>query len=211
MVDELLLRRIPQQDRGQRRVDKILAAAAQLFAEIGYEATTTNAIAARAETSIGSLYQFFPNKEAILQALAARYLEQLRVLYDQVLTGESAHLPLPALLDRIINPLAQFKGAHPGFEPIFFGAHTSPSLTAAAKELHQAVVHRVEAIFATRAPGLEATQSALYATISVAVVEALLPLAESAGKVSRAQVVAETKRLLLVYLGPVIGFEGSND
>ncbi|HXV97773.1 MAG TPA: TetR/AcrR family transcriptional regulator, partial [Anaerolineae bacterium] len=174
MAEEISLRRVPQQGRGQRRVDKILDTAAQLFTEIGYEAATTNAIAARADTSIGSLYQFFPNKEAILQALAARYLDQLRALYDQVLTAESAHLPLPALLDRIIDPLAEFKPAHPGFEPIFFGAHTSPSLAAAAEELHQAVIRRVEAIFAARAPQLEADQRRLYALISVAVVGALL-------------------------------------
>lgn len=210
LADEILLRRVPRQDRGQRRVERILNVAAQLFAEVGYEAASTNAIAARANTSIGSLYQFFPNKEAILHALAARYLDQLRALYDQVLTAESAHLPLPVLLDRIIDPLAEFKGAHPGFEPIFFRTYASASLAAAAEELHQEVIRRVEAIFAARTPALAAGQCSLYVTISVAVVEALLPLSEAANGLSRAQVITETKRLLLAYLGPVIGFEGKN-
>lgn len=99
MAEEILLRRVPQQDRGPRRVEKILHAAAQLFAEVSYDAATTNAIAARAKTSVGSLYQFFPPKEAILQTLATRYLDQLRDLYDLVLTAEAAHLPLPVTGD----------------------------------------------------------------------------------------------------------------
>jgi len=53
---ERLMRRVPQQDRGQRRVEKILDAAAEVIAEVGVQAATTNAIAARAETSVGSLY-----------------------------------------------------------------------------------------------------------------------------------------------------------
>src|SRR4029453_16498017 len=50
-------------------------------------------------------------------------------------------------------------------------------------------------------PTLTTSQRHLYATISVAVVEALLPLSEAVAELSRAQIIAETKRLLLVYLG----------
>jgi AcrR family transcriptional regulator len=82
------LRRVPQQARGAQRITKILDAADELFAETGYEAATTNAIAARANTSIGSLYQFFPNKEAIFTALAQRYATELSNSYDKVLGTE---------------------------------------------------------------------------------------------------------------------------
>jgi AcrR family transcriptional regulator len=205
---ETTLRRVPQQDRGERRVKQILEAAAQLFAKIGYEAATTNAIAACANTSIGSLYQFFPNKEAILHALANRYLEQLRALYDNVLTSDKATLALPELVDHILNPLAEFKATHPGFEAIFSGTHASPTLAEAAAELHQVVITRIEAIFAVRAPTVDSGQRRLYATISVAVVEALFLLAETAKPEVRPQLIAEMKRLLVVYLGPVIGVEG---
>lgn len=204
------LRRVPQQDRGERRVKQILEAAAQLFAEIGYEAATTNAIAARAHTSIGSLYQFFPNKEAILHALADRYLDELRLLYDHVLTSDKAALALPELVDHIINPLAEFKAAHPGFEAIFSGAHTSPTLAKAAADLHQVVTTRIEAIFAKRVPTVDSGLCSLYATISIAVVEAIFLLAERANPEKRPQFIAEMKRLLLVYLGPVIGVENIN-
>jgi len=95
------LRRQPQQARGQQRIQKILDAAEHIFADVGYDNATTNAIAVRAETSIGSLYQFFPHKEAILKALVLRYLEEMRTLFDQHLTPESlATLSLPLFLER---------------------------------------------------------------------------------------------------------------
>src|SRR6266851_6317665 len=99
MPDIERLRREPRQDRGRRRIDAIIEAASAEFAEVGYEATTTNAIARRAGTSIGSLYQFFPNKEAILEALAVYYEEQLRALHDAILNAETASLPMPELYD----------------------------------------------------------------------------------------------------------------
>jgi AcrR family transcriptional regulator len=74
-VDEASPRPPPRrQARGQRRIAAILAAAAGLFASRGVEGTTMSAIAAQSGTSIGSLYQFFPNREALVEALAEQYL-----------------------------------------------------------------------------------------------------------------------------------------
>src|SRR5258707_5795593 len=61
-------RQARRQKRGVLRVEEILHAAGALFAEVGYDKVTTNLIAARAGISRGSLYQFFPDKEAIAQA-----------------------------------------------------------------------------------------------------------------------------------------------
>jgi len=63
-----------RQERGHRRIAAILEAAAALFTSRGVEGTTMSAIAAQSETSIGSLYQFFPNREALVEALAEQYL-----------------------------------------------------------------------------------------------------------------------------------------
>ncbi len=70
-------RRQPVQARSRERVEKILDAAVQLLAEDGYDAVKTNAIARRAGVSIGSVYQFFPNRFAIFNALAQRYREKI--------------------------------------------------------------------------------------------------------------------------------------
>jgi AcrR family transcriptional regulator len=69
------MRRQPRQARSQERVKQILDVAEQMFIAEGYDAATTNAIAVRAGVPIGSLYQFFPDKGAIVQALAVRYME----------------------------------------------------------------------------------------------------------------------------------------
>src|ERR1700722_4400185 len=66
-------RRVPVQDRSERRVASLLSHAEAVLAKVGYEATTMTEIAARAKTSIGSVYQYFPNKEAITAALYATY------------------------------------------------------------------------------------------------------------------------------------------
>ncbi|GAA0584504.1 TetR/AcrR family transcriptional regulator [Paractinoplanes ferrugineus] len=72
----LQARRTPRQGRAELTRDRILAAAAHVFAEHGYAAGTTNRIAERARVSIGSLYQYFPNKDAILAALLVRHIDR---------------------------------------------------------------------------------------------------------------------------------------
>ncbi len=67
-------RKRPRQRRSIETVERILEAAARLFDEVGYAATTTNRIADVAGISIGSLYQYFPNKDALLVALADRHV-----------------------------------------------------------------------------------------------------------------------------------------
>src|ERR1700722_2109912 len=69
-------RKAAKQARAQATVDAILEAGAQIFERLGYAGATTNRIAERAGVSIGSLYQYFPSKDAILVALARRHLEE---------------------------------------------------------------------------------------------------------------------------------------
>jgi AcrR family transcriptional regulator len=70
-------RKLPRQRRSAETVDRILAAAARIFDELGYSGTTTNHVAEGAGVSIGSLYQYFPNKDALLVALAERHVDDL--------------------------------------------------------------------------------------------------------------------------------------
>ena len=70
-------RKTPVQQRSRRTVDKILSAAARILVEDGYSAMTTNDVAAAAGVSIGSLYQYFPNKDALLRALVERHLDDV--------------------------------------------------------------------------------------------------------------------------------------
>jgi AcrR family transcriptional regulator len=85
-------RRKPRQDRSRQTVDAILEAAAQVFERHGYAAGTTNRIAQRAGVSIGSLYQYFPNKDAIVMELARRHIAEM---------GEAAWPALEALVEHV--------------------------------------------------------------------------------------------------------------
>ncbi|MDH6217907.1 TetR/AcrR family transcriptional regulator [Streptomyces pseudovenezuelae] len=69
-------RRKPRQVRAELTRERILTAAAHVFAEHGYAAGTTNRIAERARISIGSLYQYFPNKDAVLAELLVRHIDR---------------------------------------------------------------------------------------------------------------------------------------
>ena len=74
----------PQRDVGRQRVAGLLQAAAAVFQERGFEAATMAEIAARADAKIGSLYRFFPNKDAVAEALMSQYSEALRAEFDAI-------------------------------------------------------------------------------------------------------------------------------
>ncbi|WP_181771244.1 TetR/AcrR family transcriptional regulator [Amycolatopsis pittospori] len=83
-------RKQPRQVRAELTRKRILDAAAHIFTEYGYAAGTTNRIAERARISIGSLYQYFPNKDAILLELLTLHLEEGRAA---MALGQDGELP----------------------------------------------------------------------------------------------------------------------
>lgn len=200
------MRRVPQQSRGQQRLDLILDTAAELFAETGYEAATTNALADRAGISIGSLYRYFPDKDAILRALASRYYEQLHALYDEVFAGDLAALSLPALIDQLLDPFLSLYTTYPIYCQLLLGADVSADIAAAASSMDEEIVERTAGIFRCVAPGLGAQRAKLIATVCKAQVKALISLVTSSrDKKFQKQVTTEVKRMLLAYLEPILG------
>src|SRR5260221_12683789 len=129
--------------RGLQRIASILAAAETVFAHMGYEEATTNHIAAQAEISPGSLYQFFSNKEEIAQALALRYTEELQRAYDSVFSVEAASLPFSLWLDQVIDTLLAFHFAHPAFH-ILLNTPVSSRVTGLTHALPQERQSRFE-------------------------------------------------------------------
>jgi AcrR family transcriptional regulator len=83
-------RKKPRQQRSRRTVDAILEAAAQVFEAQGYARGTTDRIAQRAGVSVGSLYQYFPNKDAILVALAQQHTDHGLLLARGMLASAPA-------------------------------------------------------------------------------------------------------------------------
>jgi AcrR family transcriptional regulator len=84
MSTQAQVAKAPKRARGLQRVAELLDASAALFAENGYETTTMTQIAIRAGASIGSLYQFFPSKEVLAEALFARYVERITSMLEEL-------------------------------------------------------------------------------------------------------------------------------
>lgn len=93
------VRKIPKQERSQRRFESIVDAAAEAFASFGFEATTMEGIAARAGTSIGSVYQFFPNKTAVFREVAQRAIEGSGKTFAKLMVLAASGAQWGALLD----------------------------------------------------------------------------------------------------------------
>ncbi|MBC7871115.1 MAG: TetR/AcrR family transcriptional regulator [Chitinophagaceae bacterium] len=198
MTEDVHLRRVPRQTRGQQRVSKILSAAAELFAEIGYDAATTNAIAARAETSIGSLYQFFPNKDAILEALSNQYKAELAELFSSLSPNPNSSVEL--MFGQIVDTVAAFYASRPGFQVVFYGSSADDELAEAADVLYQTIIASIDGLIDFYMPGLEPTRRTLSALVSVKAVKSLLPMAVANNGTINPYLITEIKTLVSAYL-----------
>lgn len=198
-----MLRRVPQQDRGQRRIDRILDAAAEVIAEVGVEAASTNAIAARAATSVGSLYQFFPNKDAVVQALAARYVAEFERLKDRVMALDVADLPLDAMMRGIVEPIAAYCDANPAYRHVFAATNDyARGYSPDEARLHAAVVGRVEALIGRRCPWVAPAQRHATAVVQVETVHAVLFHVQGLPPDERPALRRELVRMLVAALEP---------
>jgi AcrR family transcriptional regulator len=114
------LRRVPVQGRSLARVHRMLDACAELVDEVGYDGLTTTLLAERAGVAIGSVYQFFPDKRAIVQALTMRnveaYVERLsrRIADGQIDKWWDA-------VDAAIDEFIDMNRTVPGFRTLHFG------------------------------------------------------------------------------------------
>jgi AcrR family transcriptional regulator len=209
MTEEKVMRRRPQQARSQQRVDDLLNTAESVFAEIGYEAATTNLIAARAGISIGSLYQFFPNKEALLDGIAERYITNMRTQLDAAFAPETiSDMPITTIISQFIDGLIAFKAAHSGFDTVFMSSSIPVQQSLAVQKMHEEIISQVDALLASRFPDLSAERRRVGASIGVAIVKGLMPLAEAPDGLPTAQVLLEAKTAVLAYLRSFLLREG---
>ncbi|MEW9527106.1 TetR family transcriptional regulator [Microbispora sp. NPDC049125] len=201
-VEETRPRR--RQARGERRMSEILDAAAEVFADLGYEKATTNAIAAAAGISPGSLYQFFRSKEAVAQALADRFTAQMRGAHGEAFApADLAAVDLDEVIDRVVDPLVAFNVANPGFKALFARPDMPAGLAAAAAPIQSALLGRVEAILAVRAPDLPPPDRARSARVLVQIFQAMTPVVVAAPEEEREAEVRELKKVLRGYLAPL--------
>lgn len=201
-------RQAQRQKRGLLRVEEILRATGALFAEVGYDNATTNMIAARAGISPGSLYQFFPDKEAIAQAFATDATEQLHQIYDTFLSPEVIALPLQPFLESFVDVIVAFNQKNPGYLALELASTVSPPLALVLADLHQGVQSHLDMMFGARWPQSAREQRRLPLLVSYRLFLALLPLALEGDEEHRRAIVGEMKAILYRYWEPIVGVPG---
>lgn len=204
MTADGALRRRPRQARAQERVERILDAAEQVFAEVGFSAATTNQIAMQAGTSIGSLYEFFPNKEALAAALAERYVARIAPVYETLLVDEPTLLGSELVIG-IIESFDRYFREHPGAVPLLNGRHTSVELLAAGERLQAALVAGTDRLLAVRRPDVVAEHRITVASIVAEVIRSMLVMADSVPLSRRRVIVREAERMVIGYLTETLG------
>jgi AcrR family transcriptional regulator len=134
-------RKRPVQQRSRETVEAILEAARQVFAAHGYAGGTTNRIAQRAGVSIGSFYQYFPNKDAIVVALMERHMTETTAMYEQLMTkADGADLEVEEIVRHFVMSMLTIYQKEPSYYRVIFEEAPRPlGIHAARARIHEAV------------------------------------------------------------------------
>lgn len=129
-ISRLSPRKRPRQERAQQTVDALLQATAQVLSVRGWAGTTTNHIAKRAGVSIGTLYEYFPSKNALVNALMERHLDEAESRLSDLATGLSERpASLEAVVQAIVAAMVELHAASPRLHYVLFEeAPQTPSM-----------------------------------------------------------------------------------
>src|SRR5277367_5075447 len=166
--------------RGERRVASLLDVAGRVFGELGYHAATTNAIAAEAKVSPATLYQFFPDKEAIANALVARYAMDLANEERTADTKKLASASLEDAIRQITGVVIEFHRKHPAFRTLYAEAPLSKDTVEQKRLLVQTFVDIVSKVLSTRNPKLDKRDALWSAEIVLTALIGFLPAWQAA-------------------------------
>ena len=150
--DRLKSRKSPVQARSKKTVETLLDAAAQVFIERGFTGGTTNHIAARAGVSIGSLYQYFPNKDAIMVGLMERHLEEERKHLEERMRRLSGRADSPRkLLHGLIGTMVSDQVVDPRLHRVLIEAVLrSPAVIQRGREILDEVLDEMAVLIEER-------------------------------------------------------------
>ncbi|HMA48666.1 MAG TPA: helix-turn-helix domain-containing protein [Magnetospirillaceae bacterium] len=170
-------------------------AGAEVFAEKGYEAATMTEVAAKAGASIGSLYQFFPTKPLLAEALHLELLEKLTALLGS-LGPEAAGRPAAVVVERLFARLGEFLEAHPAFATLAERRDIDKTRKAQTRALLRGLI----AGLLTRAePPVPPARAEAASVIVLHLIRAAVMLKESDEAPLRDAALVEMHRMLAAY------------
>jgi AcrR family transcriptional regulator len=189
-------RRLPQRQRGRERVAALLEAAAACFVEKGYDGATMTEIAARAGASIGSLYQFFPTKEALAHALIEDYAQ---ALFGEVakLAERSEDLDTSELSVRLSMFLITFRKRHPAFVML---VESGPVPAADGMSIRRRLRAELQALLTRRAPHRSAEDMYAVAVTVQQMMKAAVAIQAEPGMPGRQKALSQLQDAMQLYL-----------
>jgi len=193
------LRRVPQQARSRALIERVLDTAERLLATEGVEALTTTRIAAEADVAVGSLYQYFPDKRAVVQALTMRNLDAFSVEVERIFIGDAPNGWREAV-DRVIDAYLQMLDEVPGFGRIRFGDVVDTHLLDPEDDNDAVIAAKLSQLFAKsyRVPHSEELQLAFWIVVEVS--DALIKLALRLDDQQRATVLGTARTVVASIL-----------
>lgn len=198
------LRRVPMQGRSLARVHRMLDACAELVDEVGYDGLTTTLLAERAGVAIGSVYQFFPDKRAVVQALTMRNLDA----YVERLSARAADGGLTKWWDAVDAAIDEYIEMHrriPGFRTLHFGNGVDRHLLEEERDNNAVIVGHIGDLLVNGFGITDGHRLRFALTIMVEMSDALIKLAFRRALAGDELVLAETKEIVREYLFRQIG------
>ncbi len=202
-TERLSPRKRPRQQRARLTVEAILEAAAQVFESEGYAVGTTNRIAERAGVSIGSLYQYFPNKDAILVALVERHVEEgVEAVGPLLLALPERQPPLREALTGLVSAMVELHRHRPALHRVLFEEAPRPPQLQARFDEVAAMGATAIAAYLRASPEVGVRDPELAAQLSVQVIESVTHtlVIHPDPAYAPERYVAETVELLHAYL-----------
>jgi AcrR family transcriptional regulator len=193
------IRVAPQQDRSARRLAGFLQAAAELFAKVGYQATTMQAIADRSDSSIGALYNYFPDKESVAATLRQQYSEDLQSRVKSLMV-ESNNLSAVRFAEAFIDCITDFVQDRPAWLNLV----AAPVPFHRAQSARKALRSTIADAFRTKNPFLSRERALLAANVAIQILKGMTTLWREAEAKSRDLVAAEFRKVLTSYLQRVL-------
>lgn len=178
-------------------MEQILDAATTVFADVGLERGTTNAIAAEAGISPGSLYQYFADKQAIATALWQRYADRLQAAHAPAPEFDPMTASLAELTDRLIDPAFALKVRHRDFAKLL--AHADGPGLERIQQTNTEFEQRIQQILRRRNPDLPSATVANCTAMVFAIFHSAVSTAEPITGDTDTDL-AELKAATLAYL-----------
>jgi AcrR family transcriptional regulator len=195
--------RQPQQARSRERVRRLLEAADEVLASEGFGALTVRRLAEQAEVPVGTIYQFFTDKSAVVDALARRYIAEFDTMIEALVEAAEADAWEDVVEVVMDSAIAMYR-SRPGYLAIWTGRHLSPELQQVDDTNNAAIADGLRRILVAQHGLADDERLALKCQVAVQTTDALLQLAFRLDPAGDEAILTEAKLLQRLYLHDIV-------